>query len=426
MSDHPAAHIDKHAASDAAPDAHEAGALERRLFVRGKLLLAAALIACGQIAVFAIAHFQARNGVLPMGTPVGGDFIAFWSAARALALGEAHELYRPEFFDALLRQFGPPLDHFGLTWQYPPSMFLLIRPLGALPFGAAYAAWCAAGLVLFYIVLRRLTQSVDAGLFAALSPPVFAAFVTGQNILFTAPLLFAASMLARRKPELAGLCAGLLTIKPQLGVLIPIAFIAGGHWRAFRWAIYGAASLALTSLLFYGDEPWRAWLGSLAGVSGGMESGAYPLFKMPTVFASAGLIGAPAPLAWTLQALSLALSAYLVAHVWRRARSDDLKAAVLCAATFFATPYAYYYEFALLCLPVAVVAVRGVREGWLPAERVVLAALFIAPLLLPGPPRQWGLQPALLVPLAALALAYRRARVEAGPAFPPLPALKRN
>ncbi|MEL7239255.1 MAG: hypothetical protein AAGK78_10360, partial [Planctomycetota bacterium] len=41
-----------------------------------------------------------------------------------------------------------------------------------------------------------------------------------------------------------GLAAALLTIKPQLGVLLPIAYLAGGYWRAFFYAAFGSIAFA--------------------------------------------------------------------------------------------------------------------------------------------------------------------------------------
>ena len=59
---------------------------------------------------------------------------------------------------------------------------------------------------------------------------------------------------------LAGLVIGLLTIKPQLGVLIPLALIAGRYWRAIAGAVLSSALLAALAYALFGIETWRAFL----------------------------------------------------------------------------------------------------------------------------------------------------------------------
>jgi arabinofuranan 3-O-arabinosyltransferase len=46
---------------------------------------------------------------------------------------------------------------------------------------------------------------------------------------------------------LAGICLGLLTYKPQFGLLFPIALIAVGHWRVFVSASVTAIAMFVVS-----------------------------------------------------------------------------------------------------------------------------------------------------------------------------------
>jgi hypothetical protein len=57
-----------------------------------------------------------------------------------------------------------------------------------------------------------------------------------------------------RRPLLAGLLVGLLTIKPQLGVLIPVLLIASGRWRVFTVATVTALALAAAAVMLFGMQ----------------------------------------------------------------------------------------------------------------------------------------------------------------------------
>ena len=49
-------------------------------------------------------------------------------------------------------------------------------------------------------------------------------------------MLAALTAMAQGRPALAGLLIALLTLKPQLGLLIPIALVFSGQWRVVLWA----------------------------------------------------------------------------------------------------------------------------------------------------------------------------------------------
>src|SRR5258706_16321345 len=71
-------------------------------------------------------------------------------------------------------------------------------------------------------------------LLALAAPAVFVNAVRGQNGTWTAALCGGGLSLLERRPLLAGGLLGLLIYKPQLGLLIPVALLAGRHWRASK------------------------------------------------------------------------------------------------------------------------------------------------------------------------------------------------
>lgn len=369
----------------------------------GVIALSLALVAAAQIIL-------SKDYVTPAGTPVGGDFAAFWTAAKAMAAGDATAIYDPAIFQDWLARIAPVQDQWGLTWQYPPTYFFIIGLLALLPYGLGYMLWSGGGLAIFAASSRAAGLKGAPWLIMLAAPIVFQAFITGQNGFLTASLLLGATLLPDKRPLLAGACAALLTVKPQLGLLIPIAYIAGGHWRAFGAAAAGALLLAGASILVFGFAPWAAFLESLVGVSGRVGGGVMPLFKMPTVFAAFSLAGIPAPAALGFHIMGASAAVWTTWIVWKKSNSRALKAAVICAGAFLVAPYAYYYELVIMAAPIALLAMEAAHEGWRKHDHLLLAGLFFLPMLLPGEPVRTGFNLAFVATVAGFIFVLRRVR----------------
>ena len=97
-------------------------------------------------------------------------------------------------------------------------------------------------------------------LFVAVAPAVAVNLFFGQNGFFFAALLIGGLINLDRRPLLAGMLFGILTIKPQLGLLLPVMLVLTGRWRVI------AAAAATTLVLFgatcwlYGIDVWREYL----------------------------------------------------------------------------------------------------------------------------------------------------------------------
>lgn len=379
-------------------------------FSRVQVLAVAGVLLITSLGVFLFQIASSHDPFLPNGVPLGGDFIAFWSAARGVVAGHAGDLYNSAFFESWLQTMVPAENPYDLTWQYPPSYYFLILPLAFLPYSAGYAAWTGGSLIAFaatgYVIGLR-----ERWLFVVLSAPVvFNAAITGQNGFLTASLLAGAALLPDRRPMIAGLCAALLTVKPQLGLLLPIAYAAGGCWRAFGWATVGTVFLGLASVIAFGVEPWLHFPEGAVLVSERLSDGVMPLFKMPTTFAGFMLAGAPKALALSVHSVIAFCVVGTVAIVWRRVREPDLRAAILCTGVFFISPYIYYYELVVAALPIALVAKRAMKSGWLKYEQLSFGMLFLIPMFIPSAAYRFGLHIGFGVSVIAFLIVMRRIR----------------
>jgi hypothetical protein len=382
------------------------------LFTRRIGLVAAgiaALIFAVNATMFAHAVATSKDYVTRYGPVVGGDFVVFDTAASAAAIGEAAAIYEAGAFSQRLAEAFPARGAVRLSWQYPPTMLLAVAPLALAPYLASYALFAAATAALLFAALHLLWGDRRALFFAAASPAAFQSLITGQTGFLTAALLATAGAFASRRPVLAGVAAGLLTIKPQLGLLVPLAFAAAGCWRACAVAAATAALLALASLAAFGAESWAAFFAAIGAHGERMGTSVFPFHKLLTPFGGAMMLGAPKALALAVQVASTLAVALAVALIWRRLKARDLRAAILCAAAPLATPYAFYYEIAMLIPPALILARRAVEQGWLKGERTALALLWAAPMALPGASHVPGLPLSFLTAAAIFALVLRRA-----------------
>jgi hypothetical protein len=288
-------------------------------------------------------------GIEPGTRALDMDFRVFWAAARLAVQGEPLAV-----FDlARLSQEHGFFDDRWLPWLYPPGFLLLIAPLGAVAFAPAFLITTLVSLVLVALAVRPFVGGNRAVWLAmSLSPAYIAALVIGQNsLLWLACFLAALAALRDGRWLLAGAFIGLLTLKPQLGVMILVALVAGGFWRTILAASVTAILLAMLPTLLVGLEYWSLFLDLLSKHGDRVLSGISSTNLMVGSFylmVRAGLPPETALLAQTGLAAFCALAVFLV---WRSGQvSFDVKAATLVTAIFLSAPYLWFYEAALMAV----------------------------------------------------------------------------
>jgi hypothetical protein len=367
------------------------GRRQRQLFVsflrdaawltRGRLFGYSTALIAGTVAV--MTWVLSGHGIAdPMGRPVGTDFLRLWTASYALLNGEVRTIYDPIAFFALEKAVTQPATPDFYPWLYPPLALLIAYPLALLPYLGSLAAWIALGLAGYLAALWRIFPKPLTLWVGLAFPAVLWTATHGQNSFLTASLLCWGLLELPRRPVLAGILFGLLTFKPQLGLLLPLALVAGRHWRAAVAATIAALVFAATSAILFGTGVWADFLASTmlsrSLLEDGLGFGHY--YKMQSVFAATRLLGFSLPVAYSLQALVALSAAAAVAWVWRRPAGDpDMKNAALMAATPLSTAFFFDYDLMLLAPAIAWLARKGVTDTALPFERTILVATFLAP-----------------------------------------------
>ncbi|MEM7056256.1 MAG: glycosyltransferase family 87 protein [Pseudomonadota bacterium] len=339
------------------------------------------------------------------------DFAAFWGAAGLAVDGQAIAAFdKPALAQAMGIPVGPEEKEF--IWLYPPMFHLVVAPLGVLPFWAAYPLFALAALALYLTVLRPYAAAWPGGLNLALAAPVVViGTLNGNNGLLTAGLMvFAFQALSQGKEARAGLLISLLTIKPTLGLLLPVALIAGGHWRAFLFAIIGSIVFAGIATLIFGAAYWPAFLSAVRSVGDMVAAGSFPLEITVTWFGTLMAFGAGSTAALAVQGLVTLSLAALVGWAFARDGAWVWKGAVLFLAIPLATPYAHFYEMAFTLAGLILLSLAGgVRSV---AEKSLVVALWVLPVLvtfLRDPPMVAFLAAPLSTALLILAVLRARA-----------------
>ena len=347
----------------------------------------------------------------PSGKPLGTDFLSLWSAANLTWQGRPAAAYDHDALQAIEHTVAAP-GYPLYTWLYPPTALLVILPVAAFPYLPALGLWVSTTFLAYLSALWRLLPEPRAILPMVAFPGVFLNLGHGQNAFLTAALLGWGLILLPRRPWLAGALMGIQIYKPQLGILLPVALVAAGHWRALGGAMVSALALIALSLGLWGTEVWWAFLAKTDYARLVLEEGLVAWPKMITTFAAARMLGATTDLAWMLQTTSGLLAALAVAWVWSRPlrpQSQGCRIAALIAGTMLAAPLALDYEATLLGLAIAVLVAEGRQQGFLCWEISLLAFAWLSPIAwrplayLTALPLGW------LTMLMILGLAVRRA-----------------
>lgn len=364
------------------------------------------------ICVIAVAGWIAlSDGLIDRnGKPVGTDFSNVYAAGTLTWQGHPERAYQPALQHAAEKAVfaGREVPFYG--WHYPPFFFAVAVLVSAVPYAWGLAIWLAASLAAYLAVMRAILPRAETLLVASAFPAVFVNIGHGQNGFLTAALLGGALQLLDRRPWLAGVLIGALAYKPQFGVLIPVALLAGGRWSTIAAAAATVAALVAVSFATLGGGVWQAFIDSMNFTQVVvLEQGGTGWEKIQSVFSAARMWGAGVPLAYAIQfALALMLAASL-AWLWRSGAALELKASALASGSLLATPYVLDYDLVVLAVAIAFLARHGLRHGFGPFEVSLLAAAWMMPLLSRGVAAATGIPLGLVVLLIIFVFTMRRA-----------------
>jgi alpha-1,2-mannosyltransferase len=337
------------------------------------------------------------------------DFVSFYAAGKLALAGTPVLAYDQAAHFLTEQQFTVPGSQYQFFF-YPPVFMLMFAPLALLPYFVAFYIFEITTLVAFVLTMRLVLREPGwAWLGPVLAfPAIFWTLGLGQNAFLTAALFGGFTLQIDRRPVLAGVLLGLACYKPHFGLLAPAALACGGHWRAFFSAGVTVASLVALSVAAFGIETWQAWFTAFAGSDALYASGRIDYAGMITPFGAARLLGFNPSASYLAQAFITGSMALLVAMIWRLGPNRNLRAATLLSATLLAVPMALLYDKLLLLVAIGWLVRDGRTHGFLPWEKTVLLAAYLASLVTWLVGSAWHVPLGPIISFAVLLLTLRR------------------
>lgn len=338
---------------------------------------------------------------------IGRDFLNFWMYGRTALTPDPGRFYDAIAYNrelATLLGGGYP----GQNWSYPPGIMLAALPFGQLSYVQALLCWTLLGMALFFVVARRHLSDPRLLLALVLSPAAVLCIISGQSSLITTAILIGIFASLDRRPIVAGILIGLLTLKPQLGLLFPFMLMASGRWRVFVTAAVMSIAIAAVTAGLFGPQVWVDFV--LKGmptnniVLADPDGIAAPFY--PTVFMNMRGAGAGYALAMAVQLCfsTAAVAAVIWAFRFRRDADPGILMALFLACSISVVPYLLSYDTLALTFAVLMLLEAGKLDA---VGRRFVQLVFWLPLLQMGF-GTWHIPgPALIAPAFAVYLVLR-------------------
>lgn len=315
------------------------------------------------------------------------DFVQLYAGSQ---LSGTPGLYDPGANKQVhIRVWGVWLE--SVYYSRPPFYALVLRPLGVLPYRAAYYAFEFLSTLALIAFLRIwVPRCRELLLFAGLCLPLLANILTGQDLAF---VLLAAAIaieaMRRQQDFAAGLLLSLCAIKIHLFALVPIVLVLHRRWGVLQGGSVGGLVLCTVSFLSDGRDWAQRYLALLSNPE--LHPGAE---HMPTL---RGLVYAftASELPWVVVVLSFVV-ALAVVHIGRRSNLEFGLAFALVGGLLVG--YHAYLQDCTILLLVFVLVLEHSGSVWLRGATALALTPPVFLFLTAGKP--WN----AFVPLALLAL----------------------
>ena len=334
----------------------EAGTMSRGLLPFPRKVIVTTIVILAAYDVAWVFRWLSRSPQPPF-----DDFFGLWSFGKfAMAAGPA--VYDP----VALQKFQQSLDpafHGAYPYPYPPTFLLALLPLGLIPLAFAYILWIAATFALYTLATLGRNWRSLSGAALLVAPTTLLTIISGQSGLLSAALLVGGLRSLKRFPAITGVLFGLLTYKPQLGLLIPIVLLAARKWEAIMAACLTAVFVMVASSTVFGWSIWPTWVRSTSLYHYLLQANQSSfIHAMPTVVASMREVGASELTAYSAQ---LIITTVIAIIIWRMIAYslDERSIAAAVVATILATPYAFIYDMPMITAALVIYGQQCQRLG---------------------------------------------------------------
>jgi hypothetical protein len=277
--------------------------------------------------------------------PTGVDFISFWAAGRLVLEGHPALAYDIHVHRLVEQSIHP---HVGLIpFPYPPPFLAIVTPFAVPSFGIGATLWVALTAAFFALAVKRLSPLS----YAFGNAPSCVNFMIGQSGFFVCGIFIFGLSLISTAPFAAGCILGLMLLKPQLALLLPVAALTGREWRMIAGAAVTATAVLVLGFILFGADAYLGFWNILPHYVEFVRDSRLPKYELASVFGLARFCDISQPVALAIHVTVALTATVLTARAWWM--GIDERVPTLAAATMLISPYFFTYDCLLIVVPLA-------------------------------------------------------------------------
>lgn len=348
-----------------------------------KIFIAVAVVHFIATLVVFILSLRNLNGLMQTkAQPLGRDFINLLTTARLIVSDQVDKIYVPQDYSAFQHTI---IDaDIGLRlWAYPPHSLLPAWLMAGFDFIPGLVFWSVFGIVFLIWAAARYGFNRWEITLLVLSPAALQCIASGQTGNFATALLLLALSARGPRDKTSIFSAALLTIKPQIGFLLPVLWLLRRNWFLLVGTTVATLALVGATVAFFGVDIWRQYLFETIPVLGQLEKYGAGLFMtmIPSVFMSARIFSIDGTTALYIHWVFVTVFIVWLLPRLHRTKSRLQQDTMLLLTTCLITPYIHFYDLGLLTCA-GLLILRGADDK--PAKlRIATYALVVLAWALP-------------------------------------------
>lgn len=297
-------------------------------------------------------------------TRILNDYEDFYIVGELYAEGNILRAYDNDYLLAAQQRLAGGQTF--MPWAYPPQVTALVPVLPHLGLGLSFLLFMGGTLAVYVAVLAGFGDRYVGASLLAIYPALLLDARLGQNGFLSGALIGLFLLAFRARSTLAGVPLGLMAIKPHMGVIIGLLALLKGRFRTLALAVVIVAVTSLAATLMLGTGVWPVFLGGakMAGVF--LSQGAFPLYRMSSIYAGLRSFGLSPSMAMAGHALGALVAVALVVRAHLAGWAINRQLALGAVMTLFVSPYNYDYDFACLAFALSLVLpeLMARMRGW--------------------------------------------------------------
>lgn len=308
---------------------------------------------------------------------IGRDFLNVWSGGSLAISHKLNILYDYHGYMEWQSNIFGRLDPYN--YSYPPHSLFLAVLFGGLPYPVSLILWTVLGASFFVWAARPYMPHNLPMLYAIATPAAAVNIWAGHYGFLIGGLWLIFFSALKYNPRLAGIIAGLMTLKPHIGIFIAVTMVIKGKYKSIIMASSTAVILVLLSGLAFGFNLWPQWVFDTSALQAKIMTSPGEKFyylMMPSAFIA--LRDMPDHIAFAVHGC-FGIAAFGLFWNARRAVPEDL-AFIAASATAVVLPYIFNYDLTVASLGFVICLYRhwAVLTRW---EKAALWLGFAVPLL---------------------------------------------